>query len=278
MIDNITIPNVSAASMIGMAVSLIVSVGLPIALCIIVCKKTKARISSFFIGAATFVLFAMILESLMHQVVLGATGNAISGNIWLYALYGGLAAGIFEETGRYLAMKLCMKKTLDKPNAILYGVGHGGIEAILLVGLTYVNNLVIAVMINSGQAPMLLAAYGSNDTLYQQVQAQLMAIATAPFWQFYMAGVERISAIIAHICLSYLVYLAVKERKVWYYLLAILLHFLMDAMAVVTAKYLPTILVEIFLLLYSGVFGYIVWRMYHRGSATKTEAESAREA
>ncbi|MCM1120072.1 MAG: YhfC family intramembrane metalloprotease [bacterium] len=276
--DNITIPNVAVASMIGMAVSLIVSMGLPIALCIIVCKKTRARISSFFIGAATFVLFAMILESLLHQVVLGSTGKAISGNIWLYALYGGLAAGIFEETGRYLAMKLCMKKTLDKPNAILYGVGHGGIEAILLIGLTYVNNLVIAVMINSGQAPMLLAAYGSNDTLYQQAQAQLMAIATAPSWQFYMAGLERVSAIVFHICASYMVYLAVKEKKLPYYLLAILLHFLMDALVVVAANYLPIIYVEIFLLLFSGVFGYIVWRMYHRSSTTVTEAESAREA
>lgn len=278
MMANITIPNVSAASMIGMAVTLIVSVGLPIALCIIVCKKTKARISSFFIGAATFVLFAMILESLLHQVVLGATGKAISGNIWLYALYGGLAAGIFEETGRYLAMKLCMKKTLDKPNAILYGVGHGGIEAILLIGLTYVNNLIIAMMINSGQAPMLLAAYGSNDTLYQQVQAQLMAIATAPYWQFYIAGLERVSAIVFHICASYLVYLAVKEKKLPYYLLAILLHFLMDALVVVAANYLPIIYVEIFLLLFSGVFGYIVWRMYHRGSASVLEAKSAHEA
>lgn len=268
MTDPVTIPNVEAASMVGMAVSLTVSVVLPIVLCILVCKKTRARISSFFIGAATFVLFVLILESIMHQVVLGATGDTITGNIWFYALYGGMAAGVFEETGRYLAMRLCMRKTLDKPNAILYGVGHGGIEAILLIGLTYVSNLTIAVLINSGLAPTMLAVYDVNSTLYQQVQEQLLAIATTPSWQFFIGGLERISAITAHICLSYLVYLAVKERKLPYYLLAILLHFLMDAIAVVAMKYLPIIAVEIILLLYASLFGYIVWRMYHRGSAS----------
>ena len=119
MVDNIAIPNVSTASIIGIIVTLIISVGLPIALCIIVWRKTRARISSFFIGAATFIVFALILEQILHVVVLSAAPNLIK-NIWLYALYGGLAAGIFEETGRFLAMKFCMKNNLDKQNAIMY--------------------------------------------------------------------------------------------------------------------------------------------------------------
>lgn len=264
MVDNITIPNVSTASIIGMVVSLIISVGLPIALCIIVWRKTRARISSFFIGAATFIVFALILEQILHTIVFKLSGTAISGNVWLYALYGGLAAGIFEETGRYLAMKLCMKKNLNKQNAIMYGVGHGGIEAILLVGLTFVSNLIISLMINSGQIPALLAMSGVDDTTYQQAMAQLMAVGTAPSWQFYMAGLERISAIVFHISASYLVYLAVKEKKLLWYLLAILLHFLLDALAVITAPYLPMLVVELIFLAYSGVFGYVVWRMYHK--------------
>lgn len=264
MLENVSIPNVPAASIAGMVVSLIVSVGLPIALCIIVWRKTKARISSFFIGAATFVLFALILERLLHTIVFKVTGSALTDNIWLYALYGGLAAGIFEETGRYLAMKLCMKKNLNKQNAIMYGVGHGGIEAMLLVGMTFVNNLIIAVMINMGQAPLLLSASSVDATVYQQALAQLTAVATTPSWHFLMAGVERISAIAFHISASYLVYLAVKRKKLPYYLLAILLHFLMDAIAVIAAKYLPILAVEALLLLFSGVLGFVVWKMYHR--------------
>lgn len=262
MYDNITIPNVPTASIIGMIVSLIVSVGLPIALCIIVWRKTKARISSFFIGAATFIVFAMILEQILHTIVLKAAGTALTGNIWLYALYGGLAAGVFEETGRYLAMKFCMKKKLNKQNAIMYGVGHGGIEAILLAGLACVNNLVIAVMINGGLAPLLLSGVG--DTVYQQALAQLMAVSNTSSWMFYMVGLERISAIIFHISASYLVYLAVSRKKLSYYLLAVLAHFWLDAVAVVAASFLPVLLMEVLLLLISGAFGFVIWRMYQK--------------
>lgn len=258
------IPDVPAANIIGITVSLVISVGLPIALCIIVWRKTRARISSFFIGAATFVLFALILEQILHTVVLTATGTALTGNIWLYALYGGLAAGVFEETGRYLAMKLCLKKNLNKQNAIMYGVGHGGIEAMLLVGMACVSNLVIAVMINSGQVPALLEMSGVDGSTYVLAVEQMTAVSTTPAWQFYMAGLERIAAIIFHISASYLVYLAVRDKKLPCYLLAILLHFLLDAMVLILAKYLPILAVELITLLFSCVFGAIVWKMYHR--------------
>ncbi len=79
-----------------------------------------------------------------------------------------------------------------------------------------------------------------------------------------MVGLERISAIIFHISASYLVYLAVSRKKPLYYLLAILVHFLMDAAVVVIGKYLPVLLVEILLLLGSAVFGFVIWRMYRK--------------
>lgn len=266
------IPDVPAANIIGIVFSLVIAVGLPIALCIIVWRKTRARISSFFIGAATFVLFAMILEQILHTVVLTAAGTALTGNIWLYALYGGLAAGVFEETGRYLAMKLCMRKNLNKQNAIMYGVGHGGIEAMLLVGMACISNLVIAVMINSGQVPALLEMSGVDGSTYVLAVSQMTAVSTTPAWQFYMAGLERIAAIIFHISASYLVYLAVKEKKLFYYLLAILLHLLLDAMVLILAKALPILVVETITLVFSCTFGGAVWKMYHSGSRNETAA------
>lgn len=266
--ENLTIQNVPAANMIGMAVSLIVSVGLPIALCIIVRRKIRARISSFFIGAATFIVFALILEQILHTVVFSAAGTALTGNIWLYALYGGLAAGLFEETGRYLAMRLCMKKTLNKQNAIMYGVGHGGIEAILIVGMRCISHLLVSVSINSGQLGMLLPTTGLDETMSQQVTAQLSALSTTPALHFYLAGVERISAIMFHISASYLVYLAVKKRKISWYLLAILAHFLLDAITVVMAAYLPVLALEGILLVFCGGLACVIWRMYHKEPAS----------
>ena len=88
---------VSGASMVGMVISLLLSVGLPIFLCIFIYKKTKAWVPAFFIGCGIFVGFAMILEQICHAIVLTVTGSVIRDNIWLYAIYGGLAAALFEE-------------------------------------------------------------------------------------------------------------------------------------------------------------------------------------
>lgn len=56
-------------------------------------------------------LFAMVLEQIVHSIVLGSpAGIVIRNHLWLYALYGSLMAGLFEETGRFLAMRYVLKK------------------------------------------------------------------------------------------------------------------------------------------------------------------------
>ena len=56
--------------------------------------------------------------------------------IKLYALYGGLAAGLFEETGRLLAFRFILKPHTARITALSYGIGHGGIEAFWVMGLS----------------------------------------------------------------------------------------------------------------------------------------------
>ena len=196
---------ISAASIIGMVFTLIISIVLPVALGIIVYKKTHAKITSCFIGAGIFVGFALILERILHTIVFAVTGNALQNNIYLYGLYGGIAAALFEETGRFVAMKFFMKKDLNKGNALMYGVGHGGAEAIIIVGLTYVNNLISSLWINTGGAQFVMSqldaamqgmTYQQMQTLHSAMQErtyqQLQALWQTPAYHFYMAGVERV--------------------------------------------------------------------------------------
>ena len=97
---------VPTLSIVFMAISAIVSIGLPIALGIIWHKRTGAKASSLFIGAAAFVVFAIILENICHRLVLYGSGSCaafMQSNLWAYGLYGALAAGVCEETGRLCA-------------------------------------------------------------------------------------------------------------------------------------------------------------------------------
>lgn len=239
------IGHVGAGTFAGIIFSLCISIALPVVLLIVVHKKTKARMAMAVIGAATFFLFAMVLEQILHAVVLGVGGERITGNIWIYGLYGGLAAGLFEEVGRFVAMRFAMKKQLSLPNALMYGVGHGGIEAILIVGLASVSNLVTSIMINAGT---LEASLGALDQATKEATlTQLSALWTTPSYQFFLSGIERIVAVTLHIALSVLVFQAVKLGKKRYWFLAFAIHAGVDFVTVVAANYLNLVLVEVML-------------------------------
>lgn len=254
---------VSMVSITGIIFSMVISIGLPIVLLIWAKKKLHAQMGALGAGAAAFVLFALILEQTLHSIMLNVTGNLLTENIWLYALYGGLAAGLFEETGRFVAMKYWMKKSLSRENAIMYGVGHGGVEAVLIVGMTCINNLVSALMINSGQIEQTLSAIEEGQGKELAMQAYT-TLCTTPGYQFYLAGIERISAIVLQICLSYLVYRAVKYGEKKFFLLAIGIHFLVDAATVLLSNLVSLIVLEVVLLAVVAAFAVAVKRMYER--------------
>ena len=223
---------VPALSIVFMIITCAISFGVPIALFIYLRLVKKADIYPFFAGCTVMLLFAFILESGAHSLVLSSpAGSAIKGNIWLYAIYGGFMAGLFEETGRYLAFSFALKKYRAKNvNALMYGAGHGGFEAIVIAGLTMINNIVWSFMINSGRIAELTGSL-TGDQLAQAQQSIGLLIST-PSYQFLLGGVERLFAILLHISLSVLVWFAVKwEGKLYLYPMAILLHFAVDAAA-----------------------------------------------
>lgn len=82
---------VPVISIVFMFITLIISIGLPVALCVLFRKKLHGKLLPVLIGAVTFVLFALVLESGAHRLILGsAVGGAIQGSTVLLALYGGI--------------------------------------------------------------------------------------------------------------------------------------------------------------------------------------------
>ncbi len=264
-------------SIIFMCTSLVFVIVLAIALPIIIKKKWQTAVSPYFIGWAVFAVFALILESIMHYFVLGAAGTALTGNMWLYALYGGFAAGIFEETGRFLAMKFLMKKRYSNPrNALMYGAGHGCFEALVLIGFTMAANIVLASMINGGQTDTLLSAMPPEQQA--DMQAAFSQLTDTPSYMYLLGGFERISAIIMHISFSVLVWTAVVNRKFLYYPLAILLHAVVDGVCVILQDCgVNFIILEIILLALSiaaALYAYSVWKKELSQKATDNTSDT----
>ena len=221
-----------------MAANAFLGIAVPVCLAVYLVRKHRAKLSSILIGAGTFLLFALVLESILHQLVLkGPHGSDILGNTLLYALYGGLAAGVFEETGRFLSMKFLMKKEPSKPlPGVAYGVGHGGAEMLIIFGITMINNLVISALINSGQADAIFAKVPEEAA--GQLQAQLDQLQTLGAGTLLIGLWERFSALILHLGLSMLVWVAVRKGGKWLWLFpaAIVLHAIVDAGTVLLQK------------------------------------------
>ena len=217
------IPNLTIAAM---AISALIGIAIPVVLYIIFRKKGANHLP-FWTGAVTFVLFALVLEQLVYAFLM-KTGfwMTVSSNIWLLGIFGGFMAGLFEETGRFVAMKTVLrKKRANDYNGLMYGAGHGGIEAVILLSFSMIMNVVFSLQINAGQASPL----GGLDAAQQ--------LASTPFWMMLVGAIERISAVAIHVSLSVLVWFAAKNsKKFWLFPLAILLHLVVDAVAVILSR------------------------------------------
>ena len=261
---------VSTLSIVFMVLNMLLGILIPVSLLLFFRKKYRATVKSFFIGCAVMLVFALILEQIVHFVVLGSkAGTIIQNNMWLYALYGSLMAGIFEETGRFLAMRFLLKKEHGNPhNALMYGAGHGGFEAMVLLTIGMINNLIYSILINLGQTQVLLAPL--DEATRGTLQAAFDTLIATPAWHFLLSPMERIGAIAAQISLSVIVWFAASGKKcrMSLFLLAIILHAVLDAVAVIASKIgIPVIVIE--LLIWGMAVIYMfqakhVWKKYHR--------------
>ncbi len=266
---------VSTLSVICMGISMLLAFAIPIIL-LIRYRRKGADFLPFFIGCAVMLIFALILESLIHQLVLGSpAGETIRGNLWLYAVYGGLMAGLFEETGRFIAFKTVLKKKQDNDmNALMYGAGHGGFEVLAILGVTMLNNLIWSILINTGSLSLITSQVPAN--MMEQVNATFQALTETPPWQFLLGIVERCFAVIMQIALSVLVWFAAKKKgRGFLFPAAILLHAVVDGVTVIlTGIGLSSLAVEgavgamaILLALLSKS----VWNREHKDTEAMTE-------
>lgn len=237
---------VSISSIIFMAVSAAISILLPVGLVIYMYRKEKISIKAVFVGALIFILFQMVTRiPLLNYISTQEWYIKASTNPWFLVLFLSLTAGLFEEVGRFLGFKLLLKGKLQWKNGIAFGIGHGGIESILLAGLAMINYIIYSVLINSGQFDTLIASQLPAAT----AEALRSALLTTPPPLFLLSGFERMLAITAHIGFSLVVLYGIINRKNIYLLYAILLHALLDA---------PIVLIGNKVILYLYIFAWAV--------------------
>ena len=221
---------VDSAAITAFVVNIVICFGLPLGCVLYLLIAKRKAFIPVLVGAAVFVVFQLLIRIPLLQYAIAPTDwwRDLVQRPWLLGIFLGLTAGLFEEFGRYLGYRTLLRKRSRWIDGFAFGVGHGGIEAMTLVGFANINNLVIAHLINTGQFDQLAPIM--QEGAAEQLVAQFTSL--QPF-DIYLGGIERVFAFIIQIALSVLVLLAVRKRKLWIVGIAVLAHMLIDAPVVI---------------------------------------------
>ncbi|WAS52797.1 YhfC family intramembrane metalloprotease [Burkholderia ambifaria] len=182
------------------------------------------------VGVAVFTLFAMIVERAFHGFVLSQT----PAGGWLtqplaFVAYSALATAVFEEVGRYLGMRVLNRRygaSVGDGRGIGYGIGHAGAEAWFVGVLVWGQWSYLAWLASRGQLETQLADL-PGDTV---VRLHVM-LATLSAQSILLLLLERCAAFVVQLALSVLVWRGVRARRAGVLPLAIVLHALAVAPA-----------------------------------------------
>ena len=196
----------------------------------------NGKIFSILIGIIGFISSISIEGAIMSSIVqmLGKDSK------WLIP-FSLSFPGIFEETGRYLCFKFILNKDENKNKSIGYGIGHGGFES-CLVGATLLVYLIY------------------KDSLIKQgVIKENMTFITLFFGVF-----ERFISVLIQISFSVMVFKAVKEENINYYILAILLHDFFDFFAFLYQKKIVKniLVIELIIFFLGIIFSKYAYKLY----------------
>ena len=219
---------VSSLSILFIIITLFISILAPLVFLLILMRGHRGVFSIWLAGALGFFVPQMIIRIPLLQMAGTLPAFALFSQTrpYQFALLLALTAAAFETAGRLLVLKVGLGKRLSFNTGLAAGAGHGGIEAIALIGLTYVNNLVISLMINAGRLDTIIPDPALADSIRRQ-------LTDTPSWLFLTAGVERLLTMVFHIAMSVLLTLFIMKRKSLVgFILVMGLHFILDFVVV----------------------------------------------
>lgn len=216
---------ISTAVLVVLGIESLFSIALPVGALLVWKSKYRLSFRAFLMGIAAFFVFALVGQQALHFVVLDlnpAVGAFFEAHPWLNALYVGLAAGFFEETARLMMFKKTLQNETERENAVLYGIGHGGIECVIALGFTVIANFFIALALNMGNLAEMLSAMSAEEAANMIETVEM--INDIPVSSVIFSIVERLCMFVLQIELSVLVFAAIRRNKLWLYPVCIAAH------------------------------------------------------
>jgi uncharacterized membrane protein YhfC len=205
-------------------------IALPLALIFFLVRRFHLAWRIIIVGALTFIVSQIIhipllfgLTFLFVQVPIIPKDLALPFN----AIVLGLMAGLCEEIARYIALRWALPTARTWPQALGFGAGHGGIEAIIFGVVAALTTLQFTVLHNTDPSQ-----WGVPAAQLPLVQQQVTAFWSSPWYLILLGALERVFALCIHLSATVLVLQVFTRKNLGWLLAAIAWHAVVDGLTV----------------------------------------------
>lgn len=246
-------------------------IGLPIGLGIYLVHRFKLSWSLWWAGGLTFIV-SQIAHIPFNLLILNPWIDAITSSfsmkilaILISAIFLGFSAGIFEETARYAVLRWWQKDIRTWSKGLLYGAGHGSIEAIIL-GLLVLFTFYQMISLRGSDLNSLVPA-----EYLSLVQQQINAYWSVSWQSSLLGAIERTLTIPFHISAALLVVQTFTRGQARWLWLAIVWHTIVDALVVTASQLWGIYIAEGLLGLTSIISLVVIFALKNTGDEAEEE-------
>ena len=238
----------------------VLMLGIPCLAAALLVRRGKGGFRPIWIGVVGFVLSQighipfnqfLLLPGLERWGIDLAAGAGSS--LVILGVAAGLSAAVFEELVRFVAFRYWLRKGSGAYQPWKYGIGHGGIEAII----TGVLALYALVQVLALGGEGVLETFPADQVAL--IRSQVEAYWAIPWHLSLLGAWERISALLFHLGASVFVYKSVHEKNLLWLLIALLGHTVLDAFAVIAVKQMGFVLLEALLFGFALLWAAWAW-------------------
>jgi uncharacterized membrane protein YhfC len=225
------------ATVLAFVLSLLLQVGFPLAVTLLYRRRTRAPWMLFVYGMVVFGLFQLFTWLPLSVYLDTVVGGRITGEwgafAWLLAL--AFCTSLIEEAGRWWGYRALFPREghgLTWRHGVMYGLGHGSIETLLLIsGLTFVYMVAYLVLSGSGSLAISIEDVTRSLDLSAEAGNGAAALATvlsdlaATTWvQPLTVAIDRILALPHQVAWALLVMQSILSRQKRWFAFAVLYH------------------------------------------------------
>lgn len=172
-----------------------------------------------------------------------------------------LSAGVFEEGARWVVLRFAARDARRWADGVVFGAGHGGIEAVLVIGGSVAGSLALL----AGGDAMLDVT--TDPTAAEALEAQLAAVRDITPGLAALGVWERVLAVTFHVAASLLVLRAVRERAWLWLAIAVAFHAAFNAVAAGVANAYGALAAEAALTAFTALSVLVIVRERRRDAA-----------